>query len=291
MKVYFFSEKPSALTLNGVYLGMIDGFERSVELDPDDGVYVEITPADCLPLRFTIDQDFLFSPPPQINLYYTDSAVAVYAFGFVREDQTLKVLQETRLGNAHFTIYRQGGLYLRFDYGKTCVHPLDDGFEECEIKEIDDGYLLIGKTNFLLLDRNGNVFVRSEGEVLEAGETLKAEIPFHDALGHTVISEWRGGRLLSSSIRTKRAPTEATYALALFESLLVGGDPAPYLHEKIRDKADSLREFLGNYLSVVLCDETNRIGLVYERKKGVYDVRYFYVSVEEGKISNISPEE
>lgn len=291
MKVYFLSEKPSALTLNGVYLGMIDGFERSVELDPDDKVHAEIAPAGCVPLRFVIDEDFLFAPPPRVNLYYTESAVAIYAFGFLREDQTLVVKREKQIGGAHFTIYRQGEIYLRYENGGTHLVPLDDRFEECEIEEIDDGYLLKGAGAFLLLRRNGTVFVRSEGEVLEAGRSLKAEIPFHDAMGHTAVSEWQGGELRSSTIRARRAPTEATYALALFESVNIGIDPTPYLHEKIRDKADSLKEFLGDYRSVVLTDNPEKVGLVYERKERVYDVRYFYITVEDGKISNITPEE
>ena len=291
MKVYFLSDRLSALTLNGVYLGMIDGFERSVQLNPDDNVYVEIAPALYHPLRFTINQDFLFAPPPNINLYYTENGVAVYAFGFCREDQTLAVLHEEQLGTAHLTLYRQGEVALRYENGKTHVIPLDDRFERCEIKEIKDGYLLTGDGAFLLLGRNGKVLVRSEGEVLEAGERLKAEIPFHDSMGHTVISEWREGKLVSSSIRAKHSPTEATYALALFECVNIGVDPAPYLHEKIRDKADSLKEFLGDYRSVLLTDSPQRVGLIYRRKERVFDVRYFQITLEDGKISNIVPEE
>ena len=277
--------------MNGMYLGMIDGFERSVELDPNDNIYAEIAPADRIPLRFTIDQDFLFAPPPHVNLYYTDDAVALFAFGFQREDQTLAVLLEEQLGGAHFTLYRQGEVYLRYENGRTHLIPLDDRFETCEIKEIKDGYLLTGLGAFLLLRRSGRVIVRSEGEVLEAGETLKAEIPFHDAMGHTVVSEWRDGKLASSSIRAKRSPNETTYALALFESVNIGVDASPYLHEKIRHKADSLKEFLGDYRSVVLTDSPQRVGLVYERKERVFDVRYFIITLEDGKIANISPEE
>lgn len=291
MKVYFLSQKPSALTLNGVYLGMIDGFERSVELNPDDKILAEIAPAGFVPLRFVIDQDFLFAPPPRINLYYSENAVAIYSFGFLREDQTLTVKQELQIGAAHFTIYRQGELYLRYENGQTHLIPLDDRFVECEISEINDGYLLTGAGAFLLLKRDGTVGVRSEGEVIEAGKSLKAEIPFHDAMGHTTVSEWQGGELRASSIRARHAPTEATYALALFESVNIGIDPTPYLHEKIRNKADSLKEFLGDYRSVVLTDRPERVGLVYERKERVFDVRYFTVTVEDGKIANITPEE
>ena len=68
-------------------------------------------------------------------------------------------------------------------------------------------------------------------------------------------------------------------------------DPSPYLHESIRGKAASLKEFLGDYRSVVLTDRPERVGLVYERKERVFDVRYFTIAVEDGKISNIIPEE
>lgn len=291
MKVYFLSEKPSALTLNGVYIGMIDGFERHVELDPDDNVHAEIAPAGFLPLRFIIDQDFLFSPPPHVNLYYTDDAVAIYAFGFLREDQTLVVKCEKQINNARFTIYRQGETYLKYDNGTTRILPLDERFEECNVNEIADGYLLTGAGAFLLLGRDGSVLVKSEGEVLEAGATLKAEVPFRDALGHTALSEWREGKLVSSSVRARRAPNETTFVLALFESVNLGLDPSFYLHKKIRDKADLIKEFLGDYRSVVLTDDPKRVGLVYERKERVFDVRYFIVAVEDGKIANISPEE
>ena len=290
MKVFFLSSRQAALTLNGVYLGMIDGFERSVQLNPDDGIYAQIAPLSCIPLRFCIDQDFLFAPPPNINLYYSDDEVAVYAFGFTREDQTLKVLSQERLGAAHFTLYRQGEIYLRYENGRTHVVPLSDEFERCKIEEVQDGYLLTGSGAFLLLGRDGKVLVQSEGEVLQASNPLTVEIPFHDAMGHSVVSEWKNGRLVATSVRAKRTPSEATYALALLESVKVGVDPAPYLHEKIRHKADALKEFLGDYHSVVL-STPQRIGLVYQRRERVFDVRYFTITLEDGKISNISPEE
>ncbi len=291
MKMYFLSEKTGALFLNGVYLGMVDGFERSVELDPDENIHAEIAPVGSLPVRFFINQNFLTDPPEHVNLYFTEDAVAVFVYGFCAEDQSLTVFQQIRLGGALFTVYRQGNTFLRFENGEVQVIPLDDSFEKCSIKEIKDGFLLESESAFLFIDRKGTVLVRSEGKVLEAGNKLRAEIPFHDSLGHTAVSEWEGARLVSSSIRTRREPTQATYALALFECALIGGDCTPYLHEKIRDKADSLREFLGDYRSVVLTNEPNKVGLVYERKKRIFDVRYFYVDAEDGKITNITPEE
>ena len=40
MRVYFLSEKPCGLTVSGIYLGLIDGFERSAELSPADELFL-----------------------------------------------------------------------------------------------------------------------------------------------------------------------------------------------------------------------------------------------------------
>ena len=129
----------------------------------------------------------------------------------------------------------------------------------------------------------------SEGKVLSCDNTLKAEVPFHDCMGHTAVCEWSGGELVSCSVRTAYEPTEATFALALFESALIGADCTPFLADNLAEKAAALKEYLGDYRSVVLTAERDKIGLAYERKERVFDVRYFLVEMREGKISNISP--
>ena len=70
--------------------------------------------------------------------------------------------------------------------------------------------------------------------------------------------------------------------------MLAGFDPAPYLAPALAPKARLLREFLGNYSAVTLL-QNNVVGLIYERKPRVYDVRDFRVSTEDGKVSNLEP--
>ncbi len=291
MQIYFLSDKPSALFVNGVYLGLVDGFERSVEIDPRDGVFCEVAPGNgFLPIGFRFDGDFLLAPPPHVNLYFTENAVAVFCFGFLYENQTLRVLMQRRVENTLFTLCRQGSVQLNFE-NETGFHliPLSDAFENCSVKAVGQDFLLEGENAFALILHDGTVAVKSEGKVLSAEDTLRAEIPFHDSLAHTAVCEWKDGALVSSSIRTANEPTEAPFALALFESALIGADCTPFFAENLIEKAGSLKEFLGDYSSVVLTPEPNKIGLVYERKERVFDVRYFRVTVESGKIANITP--
>lgn len=290
MRVYFLSEKPSALLVNGAYLGMADGFERTAEIDPADQVFCELKPSGYLPVGFRFCEEFLFSPPPQIRLYFMPDAVAVYACDFLRQDQSLRVLWQERLANTLFTLTVQGKVLLNME-NETGFHivPLPDEFENCKLGAVDDGFLLESDEAFALLSRDGAVRTLSEGRVLKTSP-LEAEIPFRDSLAHTAVCTYTDGKLSACSIRTAKEPTEATFALALFESALIGADCTPYLDGELRKKAGALKEFLGNFRSVVLTDRPDRVGLVYPRKERVYDVKYFRVELTDGKISNIRQE-
>ena len=146
---------------------------------------------------------------------------------------------------------------------------------------------VLGGGGFALLSRNGEILVQAEGRVLETGGVLRAEVPFHDSRGHTALCEWQKGELLSCTVRTARAPTPATFALALFESVLLGLDASPFLSPEL--EADALKEYLGEFRSVVMTDEEDRVGLIYPRRERVFDVRYFTVETDGGRICNIVP--
>ncbi len=290
MRIRFLAERPCALTVGGAYLGVVDGFERSAELSPADALFCELAPCDRQPLRFRLDEAFLREPPAGVTLYFTEDAVTLYAADFARQDFALRVLWQTRLGNDRLTLCVMGRVQLHLE-NETGFHIVDlpDELENCEAHALPDGYLLAGEDFFAILGRDGACKTLSEGKVLEIGESVRAEIPFRDSLGHTAVCEWKDGALVSCSIRAAREPTETTFALALFESALIGADCTPYLHPSLAEKAASLRDFLGDFRSVVLTDEADKIGLAYKRRERVYDVRYFRVEIAEGKVRNIIP--
>lgn len=290
MRVIFLAEKTCALSVNGVYLGLADGFERTCELEPKDRVFCELKPSGCAPVSFFFDEEFLMDPPPQIRLYYFEKGVAVFAGSFLRADTSLHVIWQNRFGGTLLTLCMQGKLQLNLE-NETGFHMIDlpDMLEESEAYMLGNDFLIESTAGFALISREGKIFVLSEGRVLEKEFVLKAEVPFRDSIGHTALCTWENGRMTECTIRTAQEPTEATFALALFESALIGAECAPFLHETLVEKADALREFLGNYESVVLTQENDKVGLVYRRKERVYDVRYFRVELTDGKISNVKP--
>lgn len=283
------AETTCALTVNGVYLGIVDGFERTCELQSADRVFCELKPCDRLPVSFFFDEDFLLAPPPQIKLYYTERGVAIYAENFSYADQTLRVIWQKRFGNALLTLCTQGKLQLNLQCGgELHLLELPDALSDCQVSPLGDDFLLEGDGAFARISREGKLLLFSEGKVLERGEHLRAEVPFRDSAQHTAVCAWEGDKLVECTVRTASEPQADTFAIAFFESILIGADPLPFLHETLSEKADSLREFLGDFRSVVLTEARDRVGLVYKRKERIYDLRYFRIELCDGKIKNIT---
>lgn len=291
MRVYFLSEKRSVLFLNGIALGTVDGFERTCEIDPKDEIFCEFKTPDCVDVAFVLNEAFLLAPPPQIKLYYTQGAVAVYACDFIRSDQSMKILCQERFADARLTLFFQGRLQLEVSRGGDfSLLTLPDYLAAENILRVGREFLIGSDEGFALISRDGKLVTASRGKVIETGAALTAEIAFGDSMGHTALCRWENGKMTSCTIRTRNEPNEATFALALFESALIGAEITPFLGENLLPKAGALKEFLGDYVSVVLSDTPARVGLVYPRKERVFDVRYFTVSVQDGKITNISEE-
>ena len=291
MRVFFLSDRPCVLSINGLFLGSVDGHERSVELDPEDAVFCELQCPAYRSVCFRFDEAFLLSPPAHVQLYYTRTGVAVYVSDFLRENSALRPVWQKKLLGTLCTLYVQGSVQLSLEneLGFHIVN-LPDAFEQCEVSVAGNHLLLETQNAFCLIDRSGTISVHSDGTVTARGHTMSAEVPFHDSLRHTALCTWEDGKLVDCRIRTAAQPSPATYALALFESVLIGADVAPYLAENLLSKADALPEFLGKFCSVVLTERVDEVGLVYTRSERVFDVRYYRVALSaEGKITNILP--
>ena len=113
MRVYFLSDLPCAFFVNGMHLGIVDGFERSVELATMDGVFCEFKAPGYAPVRFRFDEDFLFSPPEEVELYFRGGEVAVRIRGFVRADPSLRVVWQKHFAGCLLTLCVQGRIVLK----------------------------------------------------------------------------------------------------------------------------------------------------------------------------------
>ena len=291
MRVFFLSKLPCYLKANGLPLGAVDGFERTAELDPADGVLLEFLCPGRLPLVCTFGEQLLFAPPEDIELYFTRAGVALYVTAFRPVDTVMRPIAQARQGEVLCTLFRQGNVQLSIQTADGfAVADLGDGFQTGTVSFAGENILVEDANSFCILGRDGSILTRSEGTVSERGPRVTAEIPFHDSLGHTAICSYEDGKLTACSIRTAHEPTPATYALALFETVLIGGDPLPYLCDGLAAKASSLGEYLGDFRSVVLGETPDEVGLVYQMRPRVFEVRCFRVTADaDGKISNIRP--
>ena len=291
MRVFFCADLACAFFVNGIHLGLVDGFERSVELEPADGLFCEFKAAGYAPVRFRLDEDFLFAPPDGVELYFFGGAVMVHIKDFLRADPSLRVVWQKKLSGATFTLCVQGRVTLNLESPRGFFQiPLPFSFERSELSQAGALFLLESPTAFALFDDGGNVRALSDGKVAERGARVTADIPLHDSLGHTVRRTWENGAAGACTVRAAREPTAATFALAFFESILTGCDPTPFLAPALVPKTALLRQFLGDFRAVVLTERTDVTGLVYARKARVFDVRRFRVTFEEGKIANITAE-
>ncbi len=277
------------LTVGGLPLGTVDGFERTAELDPHDNLFCEIAPAGYLPVRFFFNEAFLHGPPPQIDLCYAREVLILSAHGFLREDPSMQIHWQRRMGGLLFTLYTQGKTALCIGAGAEMhVLPLADGFESAELYSAGELFLLEGAEAFVLFTASGEALVRSDGKVIERGHAVKAEVPYHDSLGHTALVCYEDGTLTSCTLRAARS-TPASFGLALFECARIGANCTSYLAEALQGKAESLREYLGDYLAAVPTGREDEVGLIFRRRPRIYEVRYFCITLEDGKISNITP--
>ena len=289
MRVYFLSDLPCALFVNGMHLGQVDGFARRIELSPVDGAFCECKRADCLPVRFRFDEDFLFSPPEGVRLFFYRGAVAVRLAEFVRADPSLRVVWQKHFAGRLLTLCVQGRVVLNFEREKKFVQiALPLAFDRCRASAAGENVLLETDGAFAIVGREGELLALSDGTVRERGNTVVADVPLGDALRHVMRCRYEQGKLTACEVVAARAPDETSAALALFESVLAGIDPACCLAPALQPKAGLLRAFLGDFSAVIPLGE-GEVGLAVRRRERVFDVRGYKVTLEGGKVSNILP--
>ena len=112
MKIYFLSSKPCELTLNGVFFGITDSFERFANVNLSDRIHAKFSPQDALPIGVFLDDNLLHTPPLGVEVYILQDGIALFAKDFPPNDYTLRPLSQARLENVLITLYKQGEIHL-----------------------------------------------------------------------------------------------------------------------------------------------------------------------------------
>ena len=308
MRIYFLSYKAAILKLNGLYVGGIDLFERHVEIDLSDSVLAEIVPGENLqPVNFFINEKLLINPPEFMDVYLMDGEALIYIRAYGNKDAGLKVIAQTRFYSNLITLFSQGGIYLSVEGGGDySLIPLSSSFVSAKFEEksianlpvlvINSGHALI-----ILSDRGKKIFMNSVQKA-EFNDTLDIEAAFETCTNAKAVCSYSydGEKLslVSSKTVETRPPEKGILHFAFFESVLTRGNFADYLDDSLKERADVLRDYLGEFVSVTVPTEKfyaehpneRAAGLVYPKASNLFEVKYFATEIsKEGKITNIYP--
>ena len=294
MKVYFLSSQPCALTLNDVYFGITDTFERFAEVCPTDKIYAKFSPEGALPIGFFITEALLHTPPNGCEVYILRDGVAVYAKDFPPSDFTLRPITQTRDGNRLATVFSQGNLQLSIESASGFfTATLPPSFSTCNIRFHEDFLLLEGDGILALFTQLGKpLLLERIREYSLTGNTLNATLPLSDCLHRYARCEWtlQGDecRLTRFSLtQADTQPVDGLLAYAFFESILIGADFTPFLADELIPDKENIRAFLGDFTAVTLTNEPTVCGLVRKKKDRLFTVEYYSVEIQDGKLVDV----
>lgn len=296
MKIYFLSSLPCALTLNGVYFGITDSFERSAEVCLSDKIYAEFSPEGGLPIGFFITEKLRDTPPEGCEVYLLQDGLAVYARDFQKKDFTLRPIAQAREGNLLATVFWQGALQLTIESPKGFFNAtLPPSFDPCTLSFHGDFLLIEGNCMLALYSLAcKRLLLEKISDFSLTDNTLNATLPLSDRLGRSAKCVWeltqencvlKEFTLLQAGACDE--PPADLLAYAFFESFLIGGDFTLFLADELIADAENIRAFLGDFIAVTLTDKANVCGLVRRKKERLFEVDYFSVEIEKGKIVDV----
>ena len=296
MKIYFLSSRPCALMLGGVFFGMTNRFERFAEIEPKDNVFAEFIPEGALPVGFFVTEKLRFSPPEHCEVYLLRDGIAVYARDFPPSDFSLKIVAQERFGANLVTVFRQGALQISLETpAGFSVSELPEAFGKCSLRYESGLFFLEGEGMLAAFSADGKcVFSERVSAYKIENGTLTATLPLSDSRGRSAECSWalteEGCFQTAFRIRQEGEAAKVQNELlpyAFFESVLIGANFSELLSDELKEKAEHIKAFLGDFSGVTLTKDPATCGLVHKKKERLYELRYFTVDVKDGKIADI----
>lgn len=304
MTLYFLSKTPAALKLNGTYAGVIDLFERRVEVEREERLFAEIIPGNNGGgLNFFIDGQFFSSPPDFADVYLMGDDALIFIKRFTSKDSAVRVVWQTRFYDNLITLFTQGGVQLSCEGKGFELYELDDAFKSASYREE-----LIGGKPVLIISAEGSLcIISSEGkrvfynaaESFTCGDMLEVTVDFETCAGAKARCgfSYDGEKMTLAYSKTEEtaAPAEDVLHFAFFESVLTRGDYEKYLCEQLKEKAGALPSYLGEFIAVTIPPskfyavhgDIRAAGLVFPKGRNLFEVKYFCVDLKDGKIENV----
>lgn len=304
MTVYFLSKVQAALKLNGTYAGVIDLFERRVEIEQHQKLLAEVVPGNnAETLNFFIDDKFFADPPDFADVYLMGDDRLIYIKRFASKDSAVKVIWQTRFCGNLITLFCQGKVQLSCEGESFELYELDDNFKNSTFEEqtiAGQSVLTISAQGCLcIISSGGKRVFYNAAESFKCGDMLELTVNFETCACAKAqcAFNYDGEKMTLAYSKTQelKTPSEDVLHFAFFESVLTRGDYSKYLCEELKSKAAALPSYLGEFIGVTVPvakfytdhGDVRAAGLVYPKSKNLFEVKYFGVEMREGKIENV----
>ena len=312
MYFYFFCDFPAVIKFQGVIFGTVN---KSVKFCNFEKPYplTEICPlmGNGTGFAFYLDDEFLSNPPENATItdlkggYFIRLTKTEHSGGF-------SVINQAKFRDATITVFTENGCKVSLEtqtgfFAETLAFtPLSAEFTRgegvnsnlifatlpCADKKILRVYGI--KENALLLSTETDEFsITPTG--FTCTERLK-DIAKHEILheyfySHTdcAIKERAKSVKASESFDREKLP-ESLIPYAFCEEFLCGGDFNFYLAESVKENADKLGGFFGEFIGITpppVFRNPNEIGFIYKLAKRKYSVEYFTFDISGGKIIGV----
>ena len=302
MKIYFLSSLPCSLSVNGCYFGICNDFERFADLSLKDENYILFQPQGANAIGFFLTENIRFTAPIGCEVYLLKNGIAIYAKDFPPIDFSLSVIAQLRHEKTLATLYKQGAIQVSIEceFG-FFISTLPPSFSSATLSFHDELLFVEGNNELAIFSKKGQLlFLEKTLSYAVEKNQLSICLPLSNFLGRTANCRYdlSDDTLLQTSFSLTQTKTtsgendqtkirEELLPYAFFESVRIGADYSQFLSETLRDKANDLPAFLGEFTSVTLTKDPAVCGLVRKRQDRLYQVDYFTIEMEEGKIMDV----
>ena len=295
MKIYFLSDKSCALRLGGVYFGQVDNFERFAHVHLSDRIFVEFIPENALPITFFLTDEILQKPPHGCDVYILRDALILHARRFPPNDFSLRVIHQIQGEDCVATLFSQGEISLSVQTQNSFfVAALPPSFE-CATLCFEQNFVFVKNEKQLAIFNKACKCLFMENVLSYSFQNgiLSASLPLQESLGRTAERQYSLSEtecIQTSCVLSAPQGKQCTklLAFAFFESLLIGAGCEEFLCADMQSKIEDIRAFLGNYKAILPTDEENCCILFYQKAERLFEGKYFTLSIQNGKIFDIT---
>ena len=313
MYIYFSSEYPCAVKLNGAFLGLVTNSTKGCNININENTYVEFCGADGKEktLSFILNENFFNNVPLGLTVTDLKGGYLLHATKtFIEED--FSVLAQEKYNDLIATVFLDKGYKISLEtpcdfYAEQLKIPFEtvkftrfteNGFNFLACQFIGENITLLV---FSLAEKIKKVFCRQVKSVdFTNGFTTVTELK--DIAKHIITSTWNfnGENFTENNCKVETKNTfnvenlkEEIIPYAFLEALLCNDSLAPYLTENMLKNASKLKGYLGDFIGIMPPPpfrNINEVGLIYRKKENFYSVSYCTFTIVNKKIDNVKKE-